>query len=216
MRAWRISAALATAALLIPLALVDSAAEADSTAAKPPERQAQAQQTPAPFRVVLDSPLRVTSSIRHLATTKATAPPPHKATPPPKRERPTTRPTTRPKPRPTAAERVSRSSTRPALAKAAPTLAGARSYARSQLSADQYACLSRVVERESGWNPSARNASSGAYGLFQALPGSKMSSAGSDWATNPSTQMRWGISYMRARYGSPCGAWYFWQKNGWY
>ncbi|AZM47757.1 hypothetical protein DMB38_19980 [Streptomyces sp. WAC 06738] len=84
------------------------------------------------------------------------------------------------------------------------------------MSSAQYSCLSNVVYRESSWDPFATNSSSGAYGLFQALPGSKMESAGSDWRTNPLTQMRWGISYMNSRYGSPCDAWYFWQKNGWY
>jgi hypothetical protein len=80
----------------------------------------------------------------------------------------------------------------------------------------QYQCFSNIVEHESGWNPSATNASSGAYGLVQALPGSKMSSAGSDWKTNPATQIKWGLDYMKDRYGSPCGAWNFWQANSWY
>ena len=60
------------------------------------------------------------------------------------------------------------------------------------------------------------NPSSGAYGLVQALPGSKMSSAGADWQTNPATQIKWGLNYMDSRYGSPCGAWAFWQANNWY
>lgn len=216
MRTWRISSALALAALLVPLALLDSAS-ADATAAKPPERHTQADTPPAPLRVLLDSPLRLSTAIRHQAATRPTtsAPAPHKASIPRKRQQPAARPL----PRPTATAVVthtSRSSARTALTKAAPTLAGARSYARSRLSAAQYSCLSSIVRRESGWNPYARNASSGAYGLFQALPGSKMASAGSDWRTNPLTQMRWGISYMKGRYGSPCGAWNFWQKNRWY
>jgi hypothetical protein len=56
----------------------------------------------------------------------------------------------------------------------------------------------------------------GATGLAQALPGSKMASAGSDLRTNPTTQIKWGVDYMKSRYGSPCGAWAFWQSNGWY
>jgi hypothetical protein len=80
----------------------------------------------------------------------------------------------------------------------------------------QFACFSRIVERESGWDVTARNPSSGAYGLLQALPGSKMASAGADWRTNPATQIEWGVAYMKDRYGSPCGAWSFWQGNGWY
>ncbi|MEV8311275.1 transglycosylase SLT domain-containing protein [Streptomyces flavidovirens] len=82
--------------------------------------------------------------------------------------------------------------------------------------AAQYACFDKIVEHESGWNPQASNASSGAYGLVQALPASKMSSAGADWKTNPATQIEWGLDYMNDRYGSPCDAWGFWQSNGWY
>ncbi|MEU6085711.1 transglycosylase SLT domain-containing protein [Streptomyces sp. NPDC047085] len=82
--------------------------------------------------------------------------------------------------------------------------------------AAQFNAFSKIVEHESGWNPSATNSSSGAYGLVQALPGSKMSSAGSDWKTNPATQIKWGLDYMNSRYGSPVKAWSFWQANGWY
>ncbi|MET8567010.1 transglycosylase SLT domain-containing protein [Streptomyces sp. NPDC004783] len=80
----------------------------------------------------------------------------------------------------------------------------------------EYQCFSRIVDHESGWNVNATNASSGAYGLVQALPGSKMASAGSDWKTNPATQIKWGLDYMKDRYGSACDAWSFWQSNGWY
>ncbi|MGW1888867.1 aggregation-promoting factor C-terminal-like domain-containing protein [Streptomyces sp. NPDC002004] len=80
----------------------------------------------------------------------------------------------------------------------------------------QYQAFSKIVERESGWNPSATNTASGAYGLVQALPGSKMASAGADWKTNPKTQIKWGLDYMNSRYGSPVKAWNFWQANGWY
>ncbi|MDT0393972.1 MULTISPECIES: lytic transglycosylase domain-containing protein [Streptomyces] len=80
----------------------------------------------------------------------------------------------------------------------------------------EYQCFSKIVQHESGWNPSATNASSGAYGLVQALPGSKMASAGSDWKTNPATQIKWGLDYMKDRYGGACDAWSFWQANNWY
>lgn len=80
----------------------------------------------------------------------------------------------------------------------------------------EYQCFSEIVERESGWDVDATNASSGAYGLVQALPGSKMASAGSDWRTNAATQIEWGLDYMKDRYGSACDAWNFWQANGWY
>ncbi|MDJ0462886.1 transglycosylase SLT domain-containing protein [Streptomyces sp. H27-C3] len=82
--------------------------------------------------------------------------------------------------------------------------------------ATQFQCFDNIVEHESGWDHKASNTSSGAYGLVQALPGSKMSSAGSDWQTNPATQIKWGVDYMNDRYGNPCGAWSHWQANGWY
>jgi hypothetical protein len=79
----------------------------------------------------------------------------------------------------------------------------------------QYPCLYQMWMRESGWSVTAANAS-GAYGIPQALPGSKMSTAGPDWQTNATTQIKWGLGYIRDRYGTPCGAWSFWQANGWY
>ncbi|MPY61800.1 aggregation-promoting factor C-terminal-like domain-containing protein [Streptomyces spongiae] len=88
--------------------------------------------------------------------------------------------------------------------------------AQQVVAADQWTCFSNIVDHESSWNYKAVNASSGAYGLFQALPGSKMSSVGSDWQTNPATQIKWGLNYMDSRYGSPCEAWSFWQANNWY
>ncbi|MEZ5098039.1 MAG: hypothetical protein R2731_19335 [Nocardioides sp.] len=69
---------------------------------------------------------------------------------------------------------------------------------------------------ESGWRVNADNPYSSAYGIPQALPGSKMASAGPDWATNPVTQIRWGLGYIRDRYGSPCGAWSFKRSHNWY
>ncbi|MCX4626237.1 transglycosylase SLT domain-containing protein [Streptomyces sp. NBC_01443] len=80
----------------------------------------------------------------------------------------------------------------------------------------QFAAFNNIVSRESGWNHTATNASSGAYGLVQALPASKMASAGADWKTNPATQIKWGLDYMNDRYGSPVGAWNFWQTHHWY
>lgn len=81
---------------------------------------------------------------------------------------------------------------------------------------DEYSCLVALWNRESGWNTFAHNASSGAYGIPQALPGEKMASAGADWATNPATQITWGLSYISGRYGTPCGAWGHSEANGWY
>lgn len=88
--------------------------------------------------------------------------------------------------------------------------------ARQMVPSGQWTCFSNIVDHESSWNYQAVNASSGAYGLFQALPGSKMSSVGADWQTNPATQIKWGLNYMDSRYGSPCEAWSFWQANHWY
>lgn len=81
---------------------------------------------------------------------------------------------------------------------------------------NEWSCLSALWMRESNWNAFSHNTSSGAYGIPQALPGEKMASAGADWATNPETQIRWGIGYVAGRYGSPCGAWQHSEENGWY
>ncbi|MFD9003494.1 transglycosylase SLT domain-containing protein [Streptomyces sp. NPDC059582] len=82
--------------------------------------------------------------------------------------------------------------------------------------AAQFKAFNNIVSHESGWNMHATNSSSGAYGLVQALPGNKMAAAGADWKTNPATQIKWGLNYMKSRYGSPVDAWKFWQANGWY
>ncbi|WP_344439098.1 transglycosylase SLT domain-containing protein [Kitasatospora nipponensis] len=82
--------------------------------------------------------------------------------------------------------------------------------------ANQLASFSQIISHESSWNVSATNASSGAYGLGQALPASKMASAGADWKTNPKTQIKWAYNYMNTRYGSPNAAWAFWQNHHWY
>ncbi|MEW2397125.1 transglycosylase SLT domain-containing protein [Streptomyces sp. NPDC046862] len=93
----------------------------------------------------------------------------------------------------------------------------ARSIAKEMIDdSAQYRCFARIVDHESDWRVTASNPYSGAYGLMQALPGSKMASAGPDWRTNAATQIKWGLRYMNNRYSSPCGAWNFWQANGWY
>jgi hypothetical protein len=80
----------------------------------------------------------------------------------------------------------------------------------------QFSCLDPLWTHESGWNVYAENPGSGAYGIPQALPGDKMASAGPDWRTNPATQIRWGLTYIQDRYGSPCAAWSHEQGTGWY
>jgi hypothetical protein len=81
---------------------------------------------------------------------------------------------------------------------------------------DQYSCLVALWERESNWRWDAMNKSSGAYGIPQSLPGRKMAEMGADWATNPETQVRWGVSYIKSRYGAPCGAMAHSNKFNWY
>jgi hypothetical protein len=81
---------------------------------------------------------------------------------------------------------------------------------------DQFPCLEKLWDHESGWNHRAENKGSGAYGIPQAYPGSKMSSVGADWRTNPATQIKWGLGYVKGRYNTPCGAWSNFQNNGSY
>ncbi|MEU8630326.1 transglycosylase SLT domain-containing protein [Streptomyces sp. NPDC048669] len=116
------------------------------------------------------------------------------------------------------AERASRSEVRTAsspsfTAQSSYSVAEIQALARQIVPADQFQCFSNIVDHESTWNYRATNPSSGAYGLVQAYPGSKMASAGADWQTNPATQIKWGLSYMNGRYGSPCGAWSFWLEH---
>ena len=99
--------------------------------------------------------------------------------------------------------------------------ASAQATARSMMGAygwgdSEFSCLVSLWNRESGWNYQSQNASSGAYGIPQALPGSKMASEGTDWATNPATQIKWGLGYIQGRYGSPCSAWSHSESTGWY
>ncbi len=83
-------------------------------------------------------------------------------------------------------------------------------------SASEFACLDPLWEHESGWSTTADNAGSGAYGIPQALPGSRMASAGPDWQTDAATQIKWGLEYIKDTYGSPCAAWDHEQATGWY
>ncbi|MFH9350678.1 transglycosylase SLT domain-containing protein [Kitasatospora sp. NPDC017646] len=102
----------------------------------------------------------------------------------------------------------------PATANAA--TASPRALAAKMVPANQLASFSQIISHESGWNVTATNPSSGSYGLGQALPASKMASAGPDWRTNPATQIKWALNYMNTRYGSPNAAWAFWQTHHWY
>lgn len=96
-----------------------------------------------------------------------------------------------------------------------------RSYAQKQASkygwdSKQFVCLNDLWERESNWKHTADNPKSSAYGIPQALPGSKMATEGSDWLTNPETQIRWGLRYIFQRYENPCNAWQHFLKKNWY
>jgi hypothetical protein len=103
------------------------------------------------------------------------------------------------------------------VAAPAPAPASVRDFASSLVGGgEQFACLDQLFQKESGWDAAATNRSSGAFGIPQALPGSKMASAGADWATNPNTQVLWGVGYVNGRYGSACAAWAAWQAKGWY
>ncbi|WP_371483017.1 transglycosylase SLT domain-containing protein [Kitasatospora sp. NBC_00315] len=104
----------------------------------------------------------------------------------------------------------------PTVASASTPASSAQALAAKIVPANQLASFNQIVSHESSWNVNATNASSGAYGLVQALPGSKMASAGADWKTNPATQIKWGLNYMNERYGSPNAAWAFWQTHHWY
>ena len=114
-------------------------------------------------------------------------------------------------------EKASRSKRANSLAAKA-NQAFAKSYMESKYSwgEDQHSCLVNLWNRESGWRHTADNPTSSAYGIPQALPGSKMASAGADWRTNPETQIKWGLKYIKNRYETPCGAWSAFKKKGWY
>ncbi|GAA2058261.1 hypothetical protein GCM10009839_79980 [Catenulispora yoronensis] len=96
------------------------------------------------------------------------------------------------------------------------TPAQAQAIAKQLVPSGQYACFANIINRESSWNIHATNPSSGAYGLPQALPGSKMAEYGSDWRNSATIQIKWALAYMTGRYGSPCAAWTFWQNHSWY
>lgn len=96
-----------------------------------------------------------------------------------------------------------------------------RSIARALLpqygfSSDQFGCLDSLYVSESDWDVHADNPYSSAYGIPQALPGSKMASAGPNWEHDAATQIRWGLEYIRSSYGTPCSAWAFKQSHNWY
>ncbi|MFB7311662.1 transglycosylase SLT domain-containing protein [Streptomyces sp. NPDC056192] len=225
-RACRISAAFLLAAMMAVTFLVKPAAAepgAKPSASDSPTTGAHQPMSLKPLSLFLDlQHLKVLDALKQQAAPRPTTPPrtavPQRTAVPSKA--PSTPRATTPQRKAAAAlpvKQVSRKApARRAAPRLAPTVSGAKTHARSKLSTAQYQCLDNLIRRESGWNHRAANPSSGAYGLMQALPGSKMGSTGSDWRTNPVTQIKWGLKYIKQRYGTPCGAWNFWQKNGWY
>ena len=118
-----------------------------------------------------------------------------------------------------AAEKVARDRARQGLldrAQSDPRSVGRLLAADRDWADSQFSCLDSLWTKESGWRWNANNAASDAYGIPQALPGSKMASVGSDWATNPITQIKWGLNYIAGRYGTPCSAWAQSQAVNWY
>jgi len=115
-----------------------------------------------------------------------------------------------------AVEQATRDSERAQIATASPRELGQILAAERGFTGDQWSCLDSLWQRESNWNPNAENPSSGAYGIPQSLPGSKMATVAADWRTNPATQITWGLNYITDRYGTPCGAWGHSQSVGWY
>ncbi|MGZ4633383.1 MAG: aggregation-promoting factor C-terminal-like domain-containing protein [Actinomycetes bacterium] len=114
-----------------------------------------------------------------------------------------------------AAARASRTHVRPVAPGTVRALGRSMAAARGW-TGSQFVCLDNLWTRESGWRTNAYNPGSGAYGIAQANPGSKMASVGSDYRTNPATQIAWGLSYIAGKHGNPCGAWSFWLGHHWY
>lgn len=113
------------------------------------------------------------------------------------------------------------SSSSPALPSVTPDPGSAQAYAQQAVKArgwsdSDFSCLVSLWNKESGWRVNAFNPAGPAYGIPQAVPGSKMASAGSDWATNPNTQIEWGLGYIASVYGTPCNAWAHSQAQNWY
>ncbi len=115
-----------------------------------------------------------------------------------------------------AARRAARTSATSAQPSGSPQQIAASMLGSFGWSSSQFSCLDSLWGHESGWNPYAMNPTTGAYGIPQAMPGSKMATAGPDWQSNAATQIRWGLGYIRADYGSPCGAWSHEEATGWY
>jgi hypothetical protein len=157
--------------------------------------------------------VKASLNVQEVGFTSIAPPPPP---PPPKPE-----PVKVVEPKATAKSKSSSKAATPAPPSFTPNPGSAQAYAQQAVAArgwseSEFNCLVPLWKKESGWNAAAMNKSSGAYGIPQALPGSKMASAGADWQTNANTQIEWGLSYISGRYGTPCGAWGHSVSVGWY
>ena len=146
---------------------------------------------------------------------------PAPAAPAPAAPAPAPAPVAAPAPAPAAAPAAAPAPAPAAAPVAIDDPAGAQAYAASQLGSygwapSQMECLHKLWTKESDWKTTATNPSSGAYGVVQSLPATKMASAGADYRTNYRTQINWGLNYVQERYGSPCGALNFHYANNWY
>jgi hypothetical protein len=209
--------------LTIPVAPPRSAAKAAASRAAEFNSEMAAVQTPAPTAspaVTATAPPTRTATASPTRT--GTAPPTRTGTASPTG---TSRPTRSATASPAASLAATASPTaipQPTPTATAPAASGSpRQIAQAMLgsfgwSASQFGCLDPLWAHESGWSVTASNASSGAYGIPQAVPGSKMASAGPDWQTNATTQIKWGLQYIKGTYGSPCAAYSHEQSTGWY
>jgi hypothetical protein len=184
---------------------VTDAPQASKTPEAAPMRRSGPVSAPRPTRLVRGQTSQVAADPR-IAPQPTPRPTPRPTATP----RPTPRPTPRVTPAPVIA-RTHVTTTRPGHVT---TTGGAKAYALSRVGAAQFGCLDRLWTKESHWNTFERYGA--AYGIPQAVPGSKMAAAGRDWRTNPITQVRWGLGYIRARYGSPCAAWAHSVRFNWY
>ena len=202
--------AAAAAAANALLAQRDGANAVNRDTQRPTLAQSSTPGTPAPSTSSSSvAPTSASSSKPPVPTSTSTSTPtPTKTATPTPTKAPTTTKTTTPPPTSSSSGSVSMGYDA--------TPAEAKAIAEEVVPSSQFLCFSNIIERESSWNIHATNSSSGAYGLPQALPGSKMASMGADWQNSALIQIKWALSYMTGRYGSPCAAWALWQAHDWY
>jgi len=189
--------------------------------------------TPTPRPVTKPAPRPVVTPVVKPPVTPVTKPvaePVKPVTPKPVAPKPVAPKPSPPKPAPKPIAKPAPKPAPPPAPKPAPTTVivvtpgSAQAIAKSMMGAygwnttSQFSCLVNLWNGESGWRWNATNPESGAYGIPQAWPANKMATAGADWRTNPRTQIRWGMGYIKGRYGTPCAAWSAWLSRSphWY